>query len=253
MHRSEESRVEAVVHLIWGRRAIAEVLKASPGRVRSIRLLSTADISPELREQIEAQRVRPVPATREELDLLSSGGVHQGIVCELSPPSIISLSELVGISKNGSQLIVVLDQVTDPHNLGAVLRVAEGCGVDGVVITKDRSAGLTPAARKASAGASELLPLVSVPNLARALEELKDSGYWIYGAALTEASASIYGVEFNSPTVLVFGSEGEGLRRLTIEHCDLLFSLPMRGAIGSLNVSQAVTATLYEVVRRREG
>jgi len=149
-------------------------------------------------------------------------------------------------------LLLVLDGVTDPHNLGACLRTADAAGVQAVILPKDRSAGLTPVVRKVACGAAEHLPVFAVTNLARALRTLQAAGLWVYGAA-GEAEKSLYDVDFTGSVALVLGAEGSGLRRLTREHCDALVKIPMTGSVESLNVSVATGVLLYEVVRQRRG
>lgn len=147
-------------------------------------------------------------------------------------------------------LLLVLDEVTDPHNLGACLRTADASGVDAVIVPRDKSATLNMTVRKVACGAAETVSLVAVTNLSRTLGELKQRGVWIAGAA-GEADKDLYQMDFRTPTALVMGSEGKGLRRLTREHCDYLFSIPMAGGLSSLNVSVATGVSLYEAVRQR--
>lgn len=179
---------------------------------------------------------------------------HQGIVARASSLAQYSESDLLSLleaSKNPA-LILILDGITDPHNLGACLRSADAAGVDFVVIPKDKNANITPVVTKVACGATESIPLVRVTNLARAMETLKQQGVWVYGAA-SEAASSIYGVDCTGTIAIVMGAEGEGLRRLTRETCDDVFSLPMLGTVESLNVSVATGVSLYEVVRQRQG
>lgn len=178
--------------------------------------------------------------------------VHQGVVAWAKPLPDYNESHLLPMlqaSKKPS-LILILDGVTDPHNLGACLRTADASGVDFVVIPKDKSASITPVVSKVACGAAESVPLVRVTNLVRAMELLKEQGVWIYGAA-GEAQNSLYQLDCKSTMAIVMGAEGEGLRRLTREHCDGLFNLPMLGSVSSLNVSVATGICLYEVVRQR--
>jgi 23S rRNA (guanosine2251-2'-O)-methyltransferase len=180
--------------------------------------------------------------------------VHQGLVALASGLPDYQESHLVPLleSSNKPALILILDGVTDPHNLGACLRSADATGVDFVVIPKDKSASITPTVSKVACGAAESVPVVRVTNLARALSILKEHGVWIYGAA-GEAQTSLYQTDCSSsPIALVMGAEGDGLRRLTRSHCDGLFSLPMHGSVGSLNVSVATGVALYEVIRQRQ-
>jgi 23S rRNA (guanosine2251-2'-O)-methyltransferase len=146
--------------------------------------------------------------------------------------------------------LLVLDGVQDPHNLGACLRTADACGVDAVIIPKDRSVKMNATVRKVAAGGAETVPLIEVTNLARSLKDLKQAGVWIYGTG-DRASASLYEHDFRGPVALVMGAEGSGLRRLTMESCDHLVSLPMLGQVESLNVSVATGVCLYEILRSR--
>lgn len=146
--------------------------------------------------------------------------------------------------------LLVLDQVQDPHNLGACLRSADGAGVDAVVVPKDRSVGLTETVRRIASGGAESVPLVQVTNLARTLRALRDAGVWLTGTA-DDADRELYDVDFTGPTAIVMGAEGSGLRRLTREGCDFLVRIPMAGSVGCLNVSVATGVCLYEVVRQR--
>lgn len=178
---------------------------------------------------------------------------HQGVVAITKPLAQYGESDLdflVESSKKPS-LILILDGVTDPHNLGACLRSADATAVDFVIIPKDKSASITPVVSKVACGAAESVPLVRVTNLARAMTLLKDKGIWIYGAA-GEASNSLYQTDCQGNIALALGAEGEGLRRLTRDHCDGLFSLPMLGSVQSLNVSVATGISLYEVIRQRQ-
>jgi len=177
---------------------------------------------------------------------------HQGVVASAGVLPEYGERDLERLLEKSSQpsLILILDGVTDPHNLGACLRSADGAGVDFVVIPKDKNASITPVVSKVACGAAESIPLVRVTNLARAMATLKQAGVWIYGAA-GEASNSIYDLDCKSSVALVMGAEGDGMRHLTREQCDGLFALPMLGSVSSLNVSVATGVCLYEVVRQR--
>jgi len=177
---------------------------------------------------------------------------HQDVVAERTLTGVRSDNDLPGLldAVEGDPLLLVLDGVQDPHNLGACMRTAEAAGVAAVIVPKDRAVGLTPVARKASAGASEVVPLVQVTNLARTLRSLKERGIWLVGT--TDATdTDLYGQDLRGPLALVMGNEGEGLRRLTSELCDYLVSIPMAGVIESLNVSVATGVCLYEITRQR--
>ncbi len=195
-----------------------------------------------------------VPTNRDNLGQLTGLESHQDVVAELGGQANLDEAGLETLldELDEAPLLLVLDGVTDPHNLGACLRTAEAAGVHAVIVPRDRAAGLTPAARKASAGASEVLPLVQVTNLARTLRALKDRGIWLYGTT-GNADSNLYAQDLNGPLALVMGSEGEGLRRLTAETCDFLVSIPMHGATESLNVSVATGVCLFEIRRQRGG
>jgi 23S rRNA (guanosine2251-2'-O)-methyltransferase len=193
--------------------------------------------------------VRPVDGRR--LDGIAGGARHQGVVAVVEerpqPADLQALLETVG----EPAFILLLDGVTDPHNLGACVRTADAMGVHAVVVPKDRSAGINATVTKAASGALESVPLITVTNLARAMQELKDAGVWLYGAA-EEAEQSLLDIKLEGPIAWVLGAEGQGLRRLTRENCDALVSIPMFGHVESLNVSVAAALCLYETRRQRE-
>lgn len=192
---------------------------------------------------------------REELDQQVEGR-HQGVVALVTGQQERTYSEkqlpelLAGLASPA--LVLVLDGVTDPHNLGACLRSADAAGVGLVIAPKDKSVGLTATARKVACGAAESIPFVQVTNLARTLKQLQDEGLWLVGLA-GEAEQSVYEVDLSGPIALVMGAEGSGMRRLTREHCDYLAKLPMAGSVSSLNVSVATGVALFEAVRQRRG
>lgn len=191
--------------------------------------------------------------TTEQMKKRFADVVHQGVVAiagALPQYSEADLDYLLTINSQ-RRLILILDGVTDPHNLGACLRSADAAGVDFVIIPKDKNANITPVVSKVACGAAEAVPLVRVTNLARVIEKLQQQGVWIYGAA-GDAETSIYQIDFTGDSALIMGAEGTGMRRLTREHCDGLFALPMLGAVSSLNVSVATGVCLYEVVRQRQ-
>lgn len=187
---------------------------------------------------------------RRELDRLSERGAHQGVIAQAAPFRFAQLgSVLRSIESGQASLVVVLDHVTDPGNLGAVVRTAEVVGAAGVVVASRRSAAVTPAAWKAAAGALAHVPLVQETNLVRALKALKEAGFWVAGAS-ERAADDVWSAPLDGRIALVMGSEGEGLSRLVMETCDFLVRLPQRGKVGSLNVAQATTAIAYEWMRR---
>jgi 23S rRNA (guanosine2251-2'-O)-methyltransferase len=191
--------------------------------------------------------------TPSALDRMTGSRKHQGIVAEYMAPDAANENDLIELITNATEplLLLVLDGVTDPHNLGACLRTAEGAGVDAVIAPKDKSASLTPTARKVSSGAAERLPFIQVTNLARTLDLLKDSGVWITGTS-DKATQTLYDCDFKGSTAIVMGAEGKGVRNLTEKSCDFLISIPMAGSVSSLNVSVATGVVLYEAVRQRQ-
>jgi 23S rRNA (guanosine2251-2'-O)-methyltransferase len=209
-----------------------------------------------LRELLELAReagVQPQPMDRSGLDRLADGGNHQGVVAEARVPAALDETALDRLldGLGHAPLVLVLDGVTDPHNVGACLRSADGAGVDAVVAPRDRAGGLTPVACKVASGAAESVPFVQVTNLARTLRHLQDAHRLFVVGAAGDAGASVYDVDLTGPLAIVVGSEGEGLRRLTGETCDQLVRLPMAGRVESLNVSVAAGILLYEAVRQR--
>ncbi len=196
--------------------------------------------------------IQPEKVDRKRLDRLSDSNNHQGIVIEVDMPSELSESDLKSAVDNLTEtaLFLVLDNVQDPHNLGACLRTADATGVHGVIITKDNATGITPTVCKVASGAAETVPVYQVTNLARTLRWLKDQGLWIAGAD-GETNQTLYTTDFTGPMAIVVGAEGKGLRRLTKEQCDLLVSIPMLGRVESLNLSVATGVLLFEAVRQR--
>jgi len=193
-------------------------------------------------------RVIRVPGRR--LDGFYGGGRHQGIVARVAPRDERATLDEVLAALTEPPLLLVLDGVTDPHNLGACLRVADAAGAHAVIAPKDRSAGLSPAVTKVASGAAESMPFLAVTNLARTLDELKERGVWVLGAA-GDAGDGLYESTLPEPIAWVLGAEGEGLRRLTRERCDQLVRIPMHGQVESLNVAVAAGLCLYESRRRR--
>jgi 23S rRNA (guanosine2251-2'-O)-methyltransferase len=247
--------------IIYGINPVLEALRA--GRAKEVRVASGSlgRLSAEreggrknerLRELValardRGVRVRDVPA--DVLDRDARGGVHQGVMADVEEVQDYGVEDLVRGAK-GTPLIVVLDGIEDPHNLGAILRTADAAGVDGVVIQTRRSAALGGAAAKASAGAVAHVRIAEVVNIARALEDLKGVGVWTVGLA-GEASTPYDSIDFPVPSAIVLGAEESGLRRLVRERCDFLARIPMAGHVGSLNVSVAAGIALFEAVRQR--
>ena len=238
---------------VYGIHAVEALLRFHPRRVKQL-WIAEGRREPRVEALLElaaGQRLAVETKPRALLDELAEG-VHQGVVGQVSPSQVwgeAMLEELLDRAE-GPPLLLVLDGVTDPHNLGACLRSADAAGALAVVVPKDKSATLTAVVRKVACGAAEVLPLVAVTNLARTLEKLQKRGLWIVGTA-GEATQEIYEVDMSGPTVVVMGAEGKGMRRLTREHCDHLARLPMAGSVSSLNVSVATGVCLFEAVRQR--
>jgi len=206
----------------------------------------------ELAERARELGIKPHARDRAALDRMTGGGRHQGVAARYRAPPPRSETELPGLIESAGQdaLFLVLDGVTDPHNLGACLRSAEAAGATAVIVPKDKAVGITPTVRRASAGAADRVPFVAATNLARTMRALKDAGVWLTGFA-GDATQSIYALDFRGPVAIVLGGEGEGMRRLTREACDHVALIPMRGSIESLNVSVATGVALFEVLRQR--
>jgi 23S rRNA (guanosine2251-2'-O)-methyltransferase len=235
--------------LIYGLNPVLEALRA--GRVRRVRVATRGDKRVE--ELLALARAKGVRVERVEvpaLDRDARGGVHQGVVADLEPLPEYSVEELVAASAPGPALIVVLDGIEDPHNIGAILRSVDAAGAHGVVRQARHAAPLAGVAMKASAGAAAAVRVATVVNIARAIEELKEAGVWTVGLA-GDAPERYDAVDLTVPTAIVLGAEGTGLRRLVRDRCDRLVSIPMHGAVGSLNVSVAAGVTLFEAVRQR--
>jgi 23S rRNA (guanosine2251-2'-O)-methyltransferase len=235
--------------IVYGINPVIEALRS--GRVRRVRVGPRRDRrTAELEAIAREAGVRIERVDAQVLEREARGGVHQGVVAEVDPPRDYSVDALIASAAPAAPLLVVLDGIEDPHNLGAVLRAADGAGCHGVVRQARHAAALDGAAMKASAGAAAHVRVATVVNIARAIEELKEAGVWTVGLA-GEASEHYFDVDFTLPTALVLGAEGPGLRRLVRERCDRLVSIPMQGAVGSLNVSVAAGVTLFEALRQR--
>ncbi len=241
---------------IVGIHPVESALHQDAARVREVLIEQGARnprlkaLSDEARDLKVAVHARP----RQQLDKLAGKARHQGVVARYEIPPARSESDLPGLleAAGNDTLFLVLDGVTDPHNLGACLRSAAAAGATAVIVPRDRAVGMTPVVRRASAGAAERMVLVEATNLARALRVLKDAGVWLVGLA-GEAEASFYSMDLTGPIALVMGGEGEGMRRLTRETCDFVSRIPMPGAMESLNVSVAAGVALFETVRQRGG
>ena len=239
---------------LYGLHAMQSVLENEPERVLEVLVLKGRD-DDRLKNIINQARRFGISVQfcqRKVLDDKVQGEQHQGVVARAKPARALDEADLDAIlSRHAEPFLLVLDGVTDPHNIGACLRTADAAGVHALIVPKDKSGGLTATARKVACGAAESVPLIQVTNLARTLKHLQEKGVWIAGTA-GEAEQLISDVDLKGPTALVMGAEGKGMRRLTREHCDQLVKLPMAGAVSSLNVSVATGVCLYEIVRQRQ-
>jgi len=238
----------------YGIHAVRVLLTRHPQRVRRVLLAGGRDAGrlAEIRTLAQRADVQVAAADDALLAKLAEGERHQGVVAELLPRAGDPETQLEEAleAAGAAPLLLVLDGVQDPHNLGACLRSADAAGVAAVIVPRDRAAGLTPVVRKVAAGAAETVPLVQVVNLARTLRDLKERGVWLVGTD-DAADRTLFDADLKGPLALVMGSEGEGMRRLTRECCDQLVSIPMAGAVESLNVSVAAGVALFEAVRQR--
>ena len=245
---------EARGNLLIGIHSVASALTNSPTRVKALMVAEECH-NPRVRELLQQAGeldIRILTQPRALLERRSEGQRHQDIIAEFQADNIWGEKDLARLldAIDAPPLILVLDGVQDPHNLGACLRTAEAAGVNLVILPKDRSAGLTPVARRSASGAAEVLPILIITNLARVLRRLKESGIWLAGTT-DSAGQDLYETDLSGPIGLVMGSEGKGMRRLTAELCDYLLQIPMQGSVSSLNVSVATAVCLYEVVRQR--
>ncbi len=240
------------MHYIYGINSVTEALKA---RGRAFEWVGMAKERHDIRLQrlIEDCRRLKIPVRflqRTELDHMAGTGAHQGVVAVTSAKQYNDLPDVIAAKRGQYSLIVVLDGVEDPHNLGAILRTSDAAGANGVVIPERRAAAVTGTVTKVSAGASEHMPIAKVTNIARSIEDLKEQHVWTVG--LDERSKQTYdALDYNMDCALVLGGEGKGLHDLVKRKCDFLVSIPMLGKVPSLNVSVAAAVVLYEIVRQR--
>ena len=258
MSKKETTKVSSDCEWLFGLHAVQAVLKTSGSKVQELRVQKGRD-DQRLKKILNMAESQSIPVTwvlRSDLDALASGR-HQGVAVLCQGAGVQDenflfelLQELPSKEPGCPPFLLVLDGVTDPHNLGACMRSADAAGVQAVIVPKDNSVGITPTVQKVACGAAETVPLVVVTNLSRTLKQLQDQGVWIVGAA-GEAESLVYEMDLTGPMALVMGAEEKGLRRLTRENCDLLVKLPMMGAVSSLNVSVATGVCLFEALRQR--
>lgn len=245
----------AARELIYGVHSVAAALQRDPAKVLEIQVAEGARSQPRLTELLQEARGVGIPVrtcSREILDELVAEGAHQGIIAWRKPSPPLTEHDLDDLLARLTvpPLLLVLDGVQDPHNLGACLRTADAAGAHAVISPRDRAVGLTPVVRKVASGAAESVSFIQVTNLARTLRELKDKGIWLVGAD-AESEMDLFAADLRGPLALVIGAEGQGLRRLTREHCDFLVRIPMAGSVESLNVSVATGVCLFEAIRQR--
>ncbi len=234
----------AVLELLRSGRSIDKLFVRKGDREGSITLIVAEAIN---------RKIPVIEVEKSKLDLLSDGMNHQGVAAMAAAKEYVTVDDILALAAERGEkpLIVIADEVVDPHNLGAIIRCAEGAGAHGLIIPKRRASGLTAAVDKASAGALEHLAVAKVPNLAAVIDELKEKGIWVYGAEAD--GTTYYDTKFDSATAIVVGSEGEGLSRLIREKCDFIISIPMYGKVNSLNVSCATAVILCEAARQLRG
>ncbi len=244
---------EASEGLIEGRNAVQEALKS--GRAINKVFLADGDVDKalgRLAAQAKDAGAVVVRIDRRKLNDMSPTGAHQGIIASVAAHEYSTINDILATAeaKGEAPLLVICDELSDPHNLGAILRSAECAGAHGVIIPKRRSVGLTAVVGKASAGAIEYIPVARVSNLSAAIRELKERGVWIYGTA-AEGASPLYETDLTGPAAIVIGNEGVGMSRIVSDSCDFKVSIPMKGHISSLNASAAAAILLYEAVRQR--
>lgn len=245
--------VEEAEGQLEGRNAIQEALKS--GRTIDKLFIASGDVDKGL-QRLAAQAKEAgavvVPVDRRKLDAMSFTRAHQGVIALAAAHDYCSIDDILeeAAARGESPLIVICDELSDPHNLGAILRSAECAGAHGVIIPKRRSVGLTATVAKASAGAVEYMKVARVTNINAAIAELKEKGVWIFGTA-AEGSVPMYQADLTGPAAIVIGNEGEGMSQLVRKNCDMLVHIPMKGKISSLNASAAASILLYEAVRQR--
>ncbi|OUN96312.1 23S rRNA (guanosine(2251)-2'-O)-methyltransferase RlmB [Pseudoflavonifractor sp. An44] len=249
-HREQNSPADGIIE---GRNAVIEALRAGTAVDKVYIAKGETDATlGHIASTARGKGIVVVEADRRKLDAMSVTHSHQGVIAVAAVREYASVSDILQSARDKGEapLVVVCDELSDPHNLGAVIRTAEAAGAHGVIIPKRRSAGLTAIVAKTSAGAVSYLPVARVANLTALLRELKEEGLWVFGTA-ADGATSLYQADLKGPAAIVIGSEGDGMSRLVREQCDFLVSIPMRGQVNSLNASAAAAVVLYEAVRQR--
>ena len=255
-HKKEfpkREREDAPENMLEGRNAVTEALSA--GRTIDKLFVADGDTDRALARicaMAKQAGAVVVPTDRRKLDYMSATGAHQGVIAMVAAHDYASIDDILKKAQDAGEppLIVICDELSDPHNLGAIIRTAECAGAHGIIIPKRRSVGLTAVVGKASAGALEYMPVARVSNITAAIDTLKKAGVWVYGTA-AEGDTTLYKADLKSAAAIVIGNEGEGMSRLVSERCDFKVSIPMKGSISSLNASAAAAIMLYEAVRQR--
>ena len=253
--REPRENVEEVEGQIEGRNALTEVLKSGRAIDKVFVAEGNTDRSLQrLAAQAQEAGAVIVPVDRRKLDQMSTTRSHQGVIALVAAHDYCTIDDILeeAASRGQAPLIVICDELSDPHNLGAIMRSAECAGAHGVIIPKRRSVGLTATVAKASAGAIEYMKVARVTNINNAINELKEKGVWVFGTA-AEGSVPMYKADLTGPAAIVIGNEGDGLSQLVRKNCDMLVHIPMAGRISSLNASAAASILLYEAVRQRLG
>lgn len=251
--REEKPVMEENEGQLEGRNALTEALRS--GRTIDKVFIASGETDKGLQRlaaQAKDAGAVVVPVDRRKLDMMSTTHAHQGVIALAAARAYFTIDDILqeAADRGENALIVICDELTDPHNLGAIIRSAECAGAHGVIIPKRRSVGLTATVAKASAGAVEYMKVARVTNINSAMEELKEKGVWIFGTA-AEGSIPMYDADLTGPAAIVIGSEGDGMSRLVQKNCDVTVHIPMKGSISSLNASAAASILLYEAVRQR--
>lgn len=258
-HKKEQADIETENEergrgVIEGRNAVIEAMRA--GRpIDKIYLAKKGETDSTLGHIASKARslgTVVVETDRRKLDYMSVTGAHQGVIALASVKEYVTVADILRIAENRGEppFIIVCDEISDHHNLGAIIRTAEAAGAHGVIIPKRRSAGITAVVEKTSAGAVEYMAVARVPNITAALNELKKNGVWVYGTAM-DGESDLWNTDLSGPAAIVIGSEGDGMRGLVSENCDFKISIPMKGKVNSLNASASAAVVIYEVVRQR--
>lgn len=241
--------------LLFGIHAVQAALEFSPQKIQRVCIDGQRQDArlKQVLDELAAIGIIPEKIDRKKLDRMADGKNHQGIVASVELPAMRSEDQLKNDVEalTATPFYLVLDQVQDPHNLGACLRTADAVGVHGIIVTKDNAASITPTVCKVASGAAETVPVYQVTNLARVLRWLKEQNIWIMGAA-GEAEQTVFEMQLDMPLAIVMGAEGSGMRHLTRQHCDFLVKIPMTGQVESLNVSVAAGVLMYEAFRQKQ-